>query len=219
MDNRKLVSKLYSSIQSSRKHSTDMVRLKWEKESGLVISEEDWSNMCSVQSTSTSSGLWREFCWRNLIRYFITPKLKCVQTGEARRGLCWRKCGEQLADHFHIFWSCPAIQPYWQVVIQVIQTVFGNGFDCSFSTVYLGNIAAHLLVQDKYLLKILLAASKKAVTRKWLQVEPPTETDWIDIVIDVQNMETMTFLLNLQFDTFLQYWEKWIVFVTSQDHH
>ena len=44
MDNRKLVSKLYSSIQSSRKHSTDKVRLKWEKESGFVISEEDWSN-------------------------------------------------------------------------------------------------------------------------------------------------------------------------------
>ena len=142
-------------------------------------------------------------------------KLKCVQTGEAGRGLC----GEQLADYFHIFWSCPAIPPYWQVVIQVIQTVFGVGFDCSFSTVYLSNIAAHLLVRDKYLLKILLAASKKAVTRKWLQAEPPTETDWIDIVTDVQNMERITFSLNLRFDTFLQYWEKWIVFVTSQDHH
>ena len=108
----------------NKKHSTDKFRLKWEKESGTVITEEEWLNSCSVQSTSTHSGLWRDFCWQNLVRYFITPKLKCVQTGETVRGPCWRNCGEQLADHFHIFWSRPAIQPYWQEIIQVIQNKF-----------------------------------------------------------------------------------------------
>ena len=50
-DNKKLVSKLYSCIQSNKKHSTDKVRLKWEKGSGSVITEEEWLNICSVQST------------------------------------------------------------------------------------------------------------------------------------------------------------------------
>ena len=84
------------------------------------------------------------------------------------------------------------------MVIQVIQTVFGDGFDRSFSTVYLGNIEAHLLVQDRFLLKILLAASKKAVTRKWLQAEPPTETHWIDIVTDVTCMY-VCFIVSVSF--------------------
>ncbi len=214
--NRKLVSKLHSCIQSNKKHSTNKIRLKWEKECGLVITEEDWLYMCSVQSTSTSSGLWREFCWRNLMRYFITPKLKSVQMGEMGGGLCWRNCGEQLAGHYHIFWGCPVIQSYWQGVTRTIQKVFGAGFDCSFPAIYLGNNAAYLLVQDRYLLKILLAASKKAVTRKWLQADPPAVTDWKDIVNTIQNMERMTFSLNLRVGKFLQYWEKWIVFVTSQ---
>lgn len=185
-DNRKLVSKLYSHIQFNKKHSTDKVRLKWEKESQTVITEEDWLNICSVQSTSTSSGLWRDFCWRNLVRYFITPKLKYVQRGETARGLCWRNCGEQLADHFHIFWSCPAIQPYWQKITQVIQNIFGGEINSSFSTIYLGNIAPHIPGRDKYLLKILLAASKKTITRSWLQPTPPAESDWIDIVTNIQ---------------------------------
>jgi len=70
-DNRKLISKLYLAIQSVKKQSTNKVRLKWGKESGLDISEEDWLNIFSVQATitTTSSGLWREFCWQNLIRY------------------------------------------------------------------------------------------------------------------------------------------------------
>ncbi len=73
-DNRKLVSKLYLFIQSNKEHSTRKVRLKWEREASLAISEEEWLNICSVQAT-TSSCMWREFCWKNLIRYFITPKL------------------------------------------------------------------------------------------------------------------------------------------------
>ena len=74
-------------------------------------------------------------------------------------------------------------------------------------------------MRDKYLLKILLAASKKAATQKWLQIEPPKKTNWTNIVNDVQNMERITFSLNQWADKFLQYWEKWIVFVASQDHH
>lgn len=212
-DNRKLVSKLYSCIQINKKYSTDKIRLKWDKESQSVITEEQWLNICSVQLTSTSSGLWRDFCWRNLTRYFITPKLKFAQTGDLVRGLCWRNCGEQLADHYHILWSCPAIQPYWQVIIRVIQTIIGNAINSSFSTIYLGNISPHFPGRDKYLLKILLAASKKAITRRWLQPTPPAESDWTDIVSNIQNMERMTFSLNLQIDKYLHYWEKWIVYV------
>lgn len=43
------------------------------------------------------------------------------------------------------------------------------------------------MVKDEYLLMILLAASKKAVT--WLQYKPPTQTEWWNIVTSVQNME------------------------------
>ncbi len=208
------LSQLYLSIQSNKEHSTREVKLKWEREASLAISEEEWLNICSVQANSTSSGMWREFCWRNLIRYFITPKLKSIQNGETGSGLCWRKCGEQLADHFHVFWSCPTIQPYWQEVTQVIYNIFDDAIDYSFSTMYLGNLPAHLTLRDKYLLKILLATSKKALTRKWLQSEPPTKSEWLDIVTNVQNMERITFALNLRMDTYFQYWEKWIVFMS-----
>jgi len=54
---------------------------------------------------------------------------------------------------------------------QVIHFIFGDGIDCSFSTIYLGNLAAHLMIKDKYLL--ILATSKKAVTQKWPQFDPP----------------------------------------------
>ncbi len=49
-DNWKLVSKLYLSIQSNKEHSTREVRLKWEREASLGVSEEEWLNICSEKS-------------------------------------------------------------------------------------------------------------------------------------------------------------------------
>jgi hypothetical protein len=57
------------------------------------------------------------------------------------------------------------------------------GFDIeqTFISLYMGEIPDNLHTREMYLLKVLLAASKKAITRKWLQKDPPTVTQWIDI--------------------------------------
>lgn len=96
-----------------------------------------------------------------------------------------------------------------------MQDIFKDRLDCSLSTIYLGYVAAHLLVQDEYLLKILLlAVNKKAVAQKWLHTEPQTNTDLMDTVSKYGEND---FSLNLRFDQFWKYWEKWIVYVSTQD--
>ena len=121
------------------------------------------------------------------------------ETGETVRGLCWRKVENSLQTIFIYF---GAYTYTYEEIIRVIQNIFGDEIHCSCSTIYLDNIAPRLPVRDKCLLKILLAASKKAVTRKWLQVTPPRETDSIDTVTNIQNMERMTFSLCLRMDKY-----------------
>lgn len=67
-----------------------------------------------------------------------------------------------------------------------MQNSFQNRIDCSLSIVYLGYIADHFLVQDEYLLIILLlAVNKNAVAQKWLLTEPQTKTGLIDTVSNI----------------------------------
>lgn len=44
---------------------------------------------------------------------------------------------------------------------------------------------------DTYLLKILLEASKKTVTRKWMQQDPPTKKQWFDAVNEIYAVERL----------------------------
>lgn len=99
---------------------------------------------------------------------FITPKIKRLQKGQSRCGWCWRECGNAQANHFHVFWDCPIIRPYWRDVVEEIKSIVGFETNRDFCTIYLGNIAPSINVTDKYLIKIMLAASKKAISRRWL---------------------------------------------------
>lgn len=113
-DSKHLISQIYKRLQNSKNQSTLQVKQKWEGESGLEISEDDWRTVWAGQAKTTNSRAWREFCWKNRIRFFVTPKLKSKQQGSQGQDKCWKQCGQTKADHFHIFWSCPLIQPYWQ---------------------------------------------------------------------------------------------------------
>lgn len=173
------------------------IKLRWEKDAAIELSEEDWLNICKTMATTSGSDLWREFTWKNTVRFFITPRVKELQSKNIEHGWCWRKCGYTSVGPFHIFWECPKISPYWSDVVKTIQLIIGLQLEESFSVFCLGNIPTGLNKQDRYLLQILQAASKKAVTRKWLNEEPPTVSEWTDIIHELYVMERLTFSLTL----------------------
>lgn len=61
----------------------------------------------------------------------------------------------------------------------------------------------------RYLLQILLAASNKAITRKWMSKEFPTKLECIEIVTEIYSMERLIFSLKRFEDKFTTYWRKW----------
>ena len=64
----KTVSCLYKGLSNLKSHSTSYIKIKWEKEGGINISEEEWTTIWRYQWRCTSSQKWREFGWKSLIR-------------------------------------------------------------------------------------------------------------------------------------------------------
>ncbi len=79
-----------------------------------------------------------------------------------------------------------------------------------FTVLHLCNLTMNnVQCKDRYLAKILLAAAKKAVTRKWHKEDPSSLRLWLEIVDEKYDMERLTHILRIQQSEFTKKWEKW----------
>ena len=168
---------------TKKAHSTEYVKTKWENEGNIMISPEEWASCCEFQWKCTNSHTWREFGWKCLIRFYRTPKQKIhFAKGNSK---CWRLCGHEEANHWHIFWDCPTIEQFWTEIYRTLENVLKVRIPFQFSVLILGNTGCHLnenTYLNKYLLGVLISAGKKALTRHWLQPDIPTMEEWREIV-------------------------------------
>lgn len=191
--------------------TTTYVKLKWQRELGVNISDEEWSQTWKIQQSTTSSRAWRLHCWKNVIRFFITPKIKNKHTSLPQP--CWRGCGEVNVNHSHVFWFCPKIRKFWEDVHLVIGKILGYAVSKTCTLLYFGVITGNVMKEDRYILKIMLAACKKAITRKWNKIDPPSQDEWIKIIDEIQTMEQLTYRIRTQEDQYHKKWEKWTEYI------
>lgn len=75
------VYKLYRGFLDFKRDFTSYIKEKWKKECSLSLSEVEWESIvCIFQWKITLSGMWREFCWKNILRFSPRYKRDTTQT-------------------------------------------------------------------------------------------------------------------------------------------
>lgn len=129
------------------------------------------------QWKSTSFTSWREFGWKNLVRFLRVPAQRISQRGSTT---CWRSFGNNKATHIHVFWDCLAISKYWEEAKVTIEKIMRVVIPLGTEALYLGLIPDTVKgFENKCMHKILLLTCKKAITKRWLTKDPPSVKDWI----------------------------------------
>ena len=104
---------------------------------------------------------------------------------------------------------------YWNDVWVELKTILGYELPKTCEILYPCNLTReNVQHEDEYLVKILLAAAKKAISRKWHTVAPPTQRNWLDTVEEIINMERLTYILRLQQTKFDRKCQKWTEYKT-----
>ena len=209
------ITTLYKALMDD-KSTTGYIKEKWEREFGMEIPEDEWDKMWEKHKTTTCSRAWREFSWKNLIRFFITPKIS-NNYSETRKS-CWRNCGSFDANHAHIFWNCHKITEFWGMVHRITQEILGYEFPMKHELMYLYMYSENIVHDgDSYLFKILMVAGKKVITRKWGTEDLPTQTHWVDTVGEIHMMERLTHRLRLTGSQMDSKWRKWTLWQLTQN--
>jgi len=181
-------SRVYKCLQNYSRFDSLYIKQKWEVELQLKLSEDDWHSICHFQQTSTSSRQWREFGWKNLVRYFITLLLISKKKKKKFRIFC-RVVN---VNHSHVFWSCIKNHPYWESIVTEMEKIGGYKLPNDPESLYLGLLTKDVVGEYIYSIKVMLISRKKVITRNWLKSEPLSLDQWRNIMEEICAMEKMT---------------------------
>ncbi|MBN3306496.1 ADAT2 deaminase, partial [Amia calva] len=79
---RKVVSNLYSILQTALAGNILYVKEKWGLEMNTIITDESWEQICYEGHKLTNAPLWKEFNWKTKIRFFKTPLIQDQHNSE-----------------------------------------------------------------------------------------------------------------------------------------
>ena len=98
--------------------------------------------------------------------------------------------------------------PFWRSVHSVLEAVFGVDIPFDFKTMYLADLEGLQFVkQDQYLLRVLLVASKKALTKNALLTNVISIiNEWIDLIYSIFITERIAFSFRGQVEVFTDNW-------------
>lgn len=154
--------------------------------------------------------LYEENQYKILFHWYQTPDLlhSMYPLSDSR---CWR-CYNDRGTLFHIYWTCPLIAPYWEMVHSLLGSILDAGVPFDPKVFLLGLPPTSLLKRSKKLLSHILTAARCLVALKWKQREPPSISELHSRIRDVKRMEYLTASLNNDLEKHNQIWELWVLF-------
>lgn len=153
-----VISKMYEAIQHESNDNSMDVKERWELETNIIITDEQWEETFKAGHKLTNSPSWWEFDWKVKMRFFNTPSVTSKYSNTS--DLCWRGCGS-VGDFTHIFWDCPKLLDCWKNVQKETKQISGMNVALDPELYILGILPDNMTDRDLIsLLRTLLLIAK-----------------------------------------------------------
>lgn len=183
---------------------------KWERALGADFPLHTWQLIWSQASKSSVCTLYKENQYKILFHWYQTPDL-LHSIYPSADSWCWRCCKDR-GTLFHIYWICPLITSYWQMVHSLLRSIFDTEVPLDPKTFVLGLPPISLSKRSKKLVSHILTGARCLVALKWKQREPPSLSELHSRIRDVKRMEYLTASINDTLEKHNRKWKLWVLF-------
>lgn len=190
---------------------------KWERDLNITFTEDQKIRILFFAHKSSLCSKYQEVTFKILTRWYRTPSvLASIFPGHSP--LCWR-CSTQTGTLIHVFWECPALDPFWRQVLEIIHRLTGVSLRNNPAAVLLNLTPMSSKRYRKSLLKHLLNAARACIPSMWKQQSIPTMTQWFSRVSDIQQMESLTAAIGDKEEEHSTRWTRWNMFRFSDEYN
>ena len=197
------ISHFYESLQHLKLPTTTAVRLAWENELGVQISDELWENSLEEVNTCSINSRHCLIQFRVIHRlHYSKSKLHKIYPDVSPN--C-DKCKATEATLLHSFALCPLIQRYWIKIFEALSDILDTHIDPDPILIILGvsDPISTLTRAQRHLLSYGLITAKKLILTHWKKEEAPAFKHWLNEMTSTLHLERIRYSLKnreAQFD-------------------
>ena len=209
-----LISNIHTEIDSVRPEPVATLKLAWERDLGLELTEVVWGRVLGLVHMSS-------ICARHsLIQCKIVHRIHYTNARLARifpgtSDAC-NRCKQSPADLIHMFWTCPHLSEFWTSIFTSFTEIAGVDIPPDPLTALFGVPCGNNT--PLYLNRIMSFTSllaRRLILLKWKHVFPPTHFTWIRDVLAHIKLERMRFSLKGSLRNFEKTWIPFLDYVKT----
>lgn len=160
-----LVSKIYKIINFDGKPQMVM-KMNWEKELNIKISDLDWNVNWKSRIMKTLSVRIKEHNYKVVWKWYLTPlRLSLMDNKISKK--CWR-CDMELGTYEHMWYKCDKVKKFWQQLEKMIFEMMGKIIILRSETILLLIIKEiEPTKYEKELIRIMIIMGRIIIARYW----------------------------------------------------
>lgn len=192
--------------------STHFLKIIWEKEFNIQVTEEDW---CTVWENAKSLSICnkvRAIQLKILHRAHISPSQRSRFRADCSP-FC-PKCKTEIGSLTHCLWFCNKIQRFWWGVSEELNKILGVTLVPDPRTYLLGVSPPVGLDKCKIrLFNILIFSAKKCILLKWISDKAPSIRMWHQTILEYLSLDYLTCIVHDKTGKFHKIWEPFMTYV------
>uniref|UniRef100_A0A3B1IPQ1 Reverse transcriptase domain-containing protein n=1 Tax=Astyanax mexicanus TaxID=7994 RepID=A0A3B1IPQ1_ASTMX len=212
---KKMISQLYNLISSVQVTCLSNLKVQWEKDLGVLLTEDEWQQILyRIHSSSFCAKHGMIQC--KLFHRVYWTKARLNKIYPDTDPLCDR-CHRDTASLIHMFWLCPSLFKFWTEIFSTLSEVFGMQLDPNPVTAIFGVLPSALLMSKHHsdFVAFVTLLARRLILLKWKLSAPPMYSEWIRDVLRYSTLERIRCTLNDSLSKFKKSWQPFFTFMDN----
>ncbi len=212
-----MMSHFYAQIHFLRLVSLNSIKSFWEADLGEEITEELWEDALDKLHKSSICAKHGLIQCKIVHRTHLT-KVRLSQIYKDVDPTCDR-CHQAPASHVHMFWSCSALQSYWEEIFRSMSKVAGKLIKPNAMTALFGVSLPMVPLSslEAAFIAFVTLLARRLTLFKWKCPTAPSHTVWIKEIFNCVNLEKIRCIKNGSLRKFSKMWDLFFKYVQELD--
>uniref|UniRef100_A0A670IGH0 Reverse transcriptase domain-containing protein n=2 Tax=Podarcis muralis TaxID=64176 RepID=A0A670IGH0_PODMU len=190
--NTKNLSRMYNLLLkwNTQDETVKSAMIKWAQDIGHDIMFADWEQLWTTGVKFTACNALRENIMKMIYRWYMTPA-KLAKIYHLPDNKCW-KCKETEGTFYHLWWTCPKIKAFWEMIYNEMKKVLKSTFLKKPEAFLLGIVGQLVPKRDRTFFMYATTAARILIAKYWKTQDLPTLEEWQMKVMDYMSLAEMT---------------------------